>query len=165
MCVLSHVWLFVTPWTVAHQAPLSMEFSRQEYCSGLPFPFPRDLPDPGIKPTSKTLTTEPPGKPFSVCGERQESGPVEITPLICTPPIWGQRPVVTFCFMFWASSGLSVGSGCNLTAVRGQVFLPGLPQGSPAHHPPWLQFWWLWQPCLLIRPEVPHFSMACPERV
>ena len=47
--VLSHVWLFATPWTVAHQAPLSMEFSRQEYWSGLPFSSPGDLPDPGIK--------------------------------------------------------------------------------------------------------------------
>ena len=44
--------LFATPWTVAFQAPLSMEFSRQEYWSGLPFPTPKDLPDPGIKPTS-----------------------------------------------------------------------------------------------------------------
>ena len=43
--VLSHVWLFVTPWTVTCQAPLSIEFSRQEYWSGLPFPPPRDLPD------------------------------------------------------------------------------------------------------------------------
>ena len=43
---------FVTPWTVACLAPLSMEFSRQEYRSGLPFPPPRDLPDPGTKPTS-----------------------------------------------------------------------------------------------------------------
>ena len=42
----------MTPWTVAHQAPLSMEFSRQEYWSGLPFPIPGDLPDPGIEPTS-----------------------------------------------------------------------------------------------------------------
>ena len=42
----------VTPCTVAHQAPLSMEFSRQEYWSGLPFPSPGDLPDPGIKPKS-----------------------------------------------------------------------------------------------------------------
>ena len=50
--LLSHVWLFVTPWTVAYQAPLSMRFSRQEYWSGLPFPTPRDLPDPGIKPES-----------------------------------------------------------------------------------------------------------------
>ena len=52
------------PWTVAHQAPLSMGFSRQEYWSGLPFPSPGDLPDPGIKPESAALaggffTTEP----------------------------------------------------------------------------------------------------------
>ena len=52
VCMLSHVQLFATPCTVAHQAPLSMEFSRQEYWSGLPFPTPRDLPDPGIKPLS-----------------------------------------------------------------------------------------------------------------
>ena len=49
---LSCVRLFVTPWTVAHQAPLSVGFSSQEYWSGLPFPPPEDLPDPGIKPTS-----------------------------------------------------------------------------------------------------------------
>ena len=48
----SHVRLFATPWTVARQAPLSMGFSRQEYWSGLPFPSPGDLPDPGIKPVS-----------------------------------------------------------------------------------------------------------------
>ena len=47
---LSHVRLFATPWTVAYQAPLSMGFSRQEYWSGVPFPSPGDLPDPGIKP-------------------------------------------------------------------------------------------------------------------
>ena len=43
--------LFVTPWTVAHQVPLSMEFSRQEYLSGLPFPIPGDFPDPGPEAT------------------------------------------------------------------------------------------------------------------
>ena len=48
--VLSHVWLFETPWTVARQAPLSIEFSRQGYWSGLSFPPPGDLPDPGIEP-------------------------------------------------------------------------------------------------------------------
>ena len=48
--LLSHVRLFATPWTVAYQAPPSMEFSRQEYWSGLPFPLPGDLPKPGIKP-------------------------------------------------------------------------------------------------------------------
>ena len=56
-----------TRWTVAHQAPLSLEFSRQEYWSGLPFPSPGDLPDPGIEPRSPalqvgSLLTELPGK-------------------------------------------------------------------------------------------------------
>ena len=46
---LSRVWLFATPWTVARQAPLSMGFSNQEYWSGLPFPSPGDLPNPGIE--------------------------------------------------------------------------------------------------------------------
>ena len=50
-CKLSHVWLFSTTWTVAHQAPLSVELSRQEYWSGLPFLPPGDLPDPGVRPT------------------------------------------------------------------------------------------------------------------
>ena len=61
MCVriwLSCVWLFVTPWTVAHQAPLFMRFSRQEYWSGLPCPSPGDLPDPGIKPRSLALQAD-----------------------------------------------------------------------------------------------------------
>ena len=49
---LSHVRLFVAPWTVAHQAPLSMGFSRQEYWSGVPFPSPGDLPNSGIEPKS-----------------------------------------------------------------------------------------------------------------
>ena len=66
---LSRVRLFATPWTVAHQAPLSMGFSRQEYWSGLPFPSPGDLPgpNPGIEPRSPAwqadaLSSEPPGK-------------------------------------------------------------------------------------------------------
>ena len=63
---LSRVQLFATPWTTAHQAPLSMGFSRQEYWSGVPFPSPGDLPDPGIEPGSPAfqvdaLTSEPPG--------------------------------------------------------------------------------------------------------
>ena len=66
---LSRVRLFATPWIVAYQAPQSMEFSRQEYWSGLPFPSPEDLPNPGIKPRSPTLQadtlpSEPPGKHF-----------------------------------------------------------------------------------------------------
>ena len=66
------VLLFVTLWTIVHWALLSMELSRQEYWSGLPFPFPGDLPDPGIEPGSPTLeadalTSEPPGKLKIVC--------------------------------------------------------------------------------------------------
>ena len=58
----------VTPWTIAHQIPLSMGFSRQEYWSGLPCPSPGDLPDPGTEPGSSilqadSLLSEPPGKP------------------------------------------------------------------------------------------------------
>ena len=52
---LSRVRLFVTPWTIAYQAPLSMGFPRQECWSGLPFPSPGDLPDPGIEPGSPAL--------------------------------------------------------------------------------------------------------------
>ena len=81
MCICYYVWvlfvwmlrhgqLFVTPWTVVRKPPLSMEFSRQEYWSGLHFPPPVDLPDPGIEPWSLAcpalaggfFTTEPPGK-------------------------------------------------------------------------------------------------------
>ena len=69
--VLSCVQLFVIPWTAAHQVPLSMGFSRQEYWSGLLFSPPGDLPDPGIKPSTlvspaladRFFTTAPPGRP------------------------------------------------------------------------------------------------------
>ena len=72
---LSCVWQFATPQTVAYQAPQSMELSRQEYWSGLPFPSPGDLPNPGIKPRSPTLQadtlpSEPQGKP--ICRVHQE---------------------------------------------------------------------------------------------
>ena len=71
---LGCVWLFMTPWTVAHQTPLSMGFSRQEYRSGLPFSTSRDLPDPALSPhlciftlAGGFFTIESPGKPRS-CG-------------------------------------------------------------------------------------------------
>ena len=71
----SHGQLFVTPWTVTHQAPLSLEFSWQEYWSGLPFPSLGDPPNPEIEPTSLRspalagwfFTTSPPGKPLDQC--------------------------------------------------------------------------------------------------
>ena len=63
---LSRVWLFATPWTVTFRDHLSMGFSRQQYWSGLPFPSPGDLPDPGIEPWypalwADALPSEPPG--------------------------------------------------------------------------------------------------------
>ena len=72
VCVsrFSHVQLFATPWTIGHQASLSMEFPRQEYWSGLPFPSPRDLPDLSLIElvsfalAGRFFTTAPPGKPF-----------------------------------------------------------------------------------------------------
>ena len=72
---LSHVRLFAMPWTVAFQAPPSMGLSWQEYWSGLPVPSPGDLPNPVTEPTSthisslagRFFTTEPPGKPISLC--------------------------------------------------------------------------------------------------
>ena len=67
--LLNCVRLFVTPWTVAYRVPPSMGFSRQEYWSGLPFPSPGALPDPGTEPGSSALQvdavmSEPPGKPI-----------------------------------------------------------------------------------------------------
>ena len=61
VCVLSrfsHVQLFVTPWTVTHQAPLSMGFPSQEYWNGLSFPPPEDLPDPRIQIASPALQAD-----------------------------------------------------------------------------------------------------------
>ena len=75
---------FETPWTVAHQAPLSMGFSRQEYWSGSPFPSPGDLPDPGIQPTSpvspalagRFFTTEPSEAPVLIRQLRKCQGSI-----------------------------------------------------------------------------------------
>ena len=69
----------MTPWTVARQAPLSIGFSRQEYCSGLPFPSLGDLPDPGIEPRSPalqadTLPFETPGEPLEEEGQIKHCG-------------------------------------------------------------------------------------------
>ena len=84
---LSRVRLFATPWTIAHQAPPSMGFSRQEYWSGLPFPSPGDLPNPGVKPGSPALQTdalpsEPPVKFSSVT----QSCPTLCDPMNCSTP-------------------------------------------------------------------------------
>ena len=88
MCVPSHVQLFVTPWTVACQDPLSMKFSRQEYWSGLSFPTLGDFSNPWIELTSLLdspelaggfFTTTPPGK--SICVQAVAS----VGPTVCEP--------------------------------------------------------------------------------
>ena len=106
---LIHVQLFVTPWTVAHQAPLSMGFPSHEYWNGLPFPPPGDLPDPGIKPRSPalqadSLPSEPPGKLNSIhnsplvclqwCGPNHGRYLIASTSLIPSSPqsIWDSQP-------------------------------------------------------------------------
>jgi len=82
---LNHVCLSETPWTVAHQAPISMGFSQQEYWSGLPFPFPGDLPNSGIEPTSHAVPANSLPLPkmkegFQVLGFRREGndGPGQV---------------------------------------------------------------------------------------
>ena len=95
----SRVWLLTTLWTVAHQAPLAMGFSRQEHWSGLPFPPPGDLPDSGIKPASPAssalaggfFTTEPPGKPRKM-SQRAWSLPYLSSVFFSPPPGFSSVP-------------------------------------------------------------------------
>ena len=91
VCLPSCAWLFETPWSVATQAPLSMEFSRQEHCGGLPCPPPGNLPNPGTEHMSlvslsvagRFFTTAPPAKPLGlVClGPNQEQNSLDPGPL------------------------------------------------------------------------------------
>ena len=85
---LSRVRLFATPWTLAYQAPPSMGFSRQEYWSGLPFPSPGDLPNPGIKPRSLTLQADAlPSEPqeFAHRSTKTFSSVTQSCPTLCDP--------------------------------------------------------------------------------
>ena len=93
--LLSHVQLFATLWTVAHQAPLSMEFFKQEHWSGLPFPSSGDLPDPGIKLRSPalqvdSLLSETPGKPClflaAAAAKSLQPCPTLCDPIDSSPP-------------------------------------------------------------------------------
>ena len=78
--VAHHVLLFVTPWTVAQQTPLSMEFSRQEYQSGLPFPSPGDVSDPRMEPDFSALQTDslPPELPGKSMGRNEKDVSVDL---------------------------------------------------------------------------------------
>ena len=114
MCVvLSRVRLFVTPWTAARQAPLSMEFSTQNYWSGLPFPIPGDLPDPGTKftaPVSPGLvgglfTTEPLASAAAAAAAKS----LQSWSTLCDP----HRQQPTRFRHPWDSPGKSTGVGCH----------------------------------------------------
>ena len=103
---LSHVRLFATPWTVTYSASPSVGFSRQEYWSGLPFPSPGDLPNPGIKPRSPALeadalASEPPGKhhelysPWNSPGQNTGVGSLSLLQGIF--PTQGSNPGLPHC--------------------------------------------------------------------
>ena len=118
---LSRVQLFETPWTVAYQPPPSMEFSRQECWSGLPFPSPGDLPDPGIEPGSPALQadvlpSEPPGKPW-----KHTKG---LTKVKEKWGLWKDQKVGRF--WWWDSKPLHVGASWF-----------GSSSSSQSPHPPW----------------------------
>ena len=84
--LLSRVWLLVTPWTVAYQAPPSMGFSRQEYWSALPFPSPGDLPDPGIEPGSPAFQADALTSMMRLCNRTWQELPA--------PSIQGQLQIL-----------------------------------------------------------------------
>ena len=145
--MLSHVWLFVTPRTVARQAPLSMGFLRQEYWSGFLFPSPGDLPDPGIKPASPVFpalaggffTSEPPGTLRIKCNYICKDGFVITKHVVDTHhylAIWlGNKD--NYCFRSWIyeKSLLSTGEmGMLKIEVRWDSELTKLTPGGILKH-------------------------------
>jgi len=101
----SHSCLTMTPWMEAHQAPLSMEFSRQEYWSGLPFPSPGDLPDPGIKPGSPALQVDSYYFLAAPSGMWDLSFPTrDRTCALCSRREGGQQVVRTYLHWHWGQA-------------------------------------------------------------
>ena len=112
---------FVTPWTVVHQSSLSMEFSRQEYWSGLPIPYPEGLPDPGIEPESSalqvvSLPSEPWGKPTP--HDSQPQLPIcffSYLGVVYKNLSWSDTSLSKWSFFFWCQAGL-----CLLIPMRAE---------------------------------------------
>ena len=135
MCVLrgfSHVQLCVTQWTVAHQTPLSMGFSRQEYWSGLPWLPPRDLPNPGIKPSSLTFPTLEAGSlpltitwevPYSLAlvqfSSVAQSCLTLCDPMDCSPPGYSVQGILQTRILEWVA--ISYFKGSSWSRDRTQV--------------------------------------------
>ena len=116
----SHVQLFATLWTIVHQAPLSMGFSRQEYWSGLPCPPPADLPNPGIEPAtlmSRTLagqffTTSATWEALlTICSaaaaKSLQSYPTLCDPMDCSPPGSSTRGIFQARVLEWVAIAFS----------------------------------------------------------
>ena len=166
---LSCVQLFATLWTVAHQAPLSREFPRQENWSGSPFPPPGDLPDPSIKPASPALaggffTAKPPGKPHKT----YFSLPFFLI-WVCTSPArhscsWSPFSLVyklvshllfffntPCCNVFFPSLFFPNFSKLELTRMTFHMFLRSVHLLSV--------FKWLFVFVLCLSPEMPSFSV------
>ena len=128
MCVksLSGVRFFVTPWTVAHQAPLSMVFSRQEYWSGLPCPPPGDLPDPGMGPRSPSLQANslpsgPPGKPqrsYAVLCLVAQLCAILCDPMDCSPPGSSVHGILQARKLEWVTTSCSRGFSWPRDPIR-----------------------------------------------
>ena len=140
----SHVWLFTTPWTVAHQAPLSMGFSRQEYWRGLPCPPRRDLPNPGVHLLcllhwqADSLPLTPLGKPnlhdkyssfnlqiFNPPSKQMQSHDCLPKAHQCPPLLWGHRSASPTCFTLLALA---------LASPPSQPVLPSEPQTVTENH-------------------------------
>ena len=137
---LSRVWLFATPWTVACQVPLSVEFSRQEYWRGLPLPSPGNLPDPGIETVSLAppalagglLTTVPPGTSTLQCAAAAAKS-LQSCPTLCDP-IEGSPP------------------GSPSLGFSRQEYWSGLPFPSPVHE----SEKWKWSCSVVSDPQRRH---------
>ena len=105
---LSHVRLFAAPWTVACQAPPSMGFSRQEYWSGLPFPSPGDLPDPGIEPGSPASQADAlPSKPPAAAAKSLQSCLTLWDPIDGSPPGFPVPGILQARTLEWVAISIS----------------------------------------------------------
>ena len=132
--VIKSCLTLVIPWTAAHQAPLSMEFSRQEYCNGLPFPFPGDLPDPGIEPRSPalqavSLLTELPGKPKL---------------LVCLYLSWWKKKMWVIMTFLQFHSLSFLNQAYSFRALGEYLHVKSFPQAL--WQDGWLSEWMIWAP-------------------
>ena len=118
---LSHARLFATPWTVAYHAPPSMGFSRQEYWSGLPFPSPEDVPDPGIEPGSPALQAD------ALLSEAQGKSSF--------PYLANKATNV------WPQDMITGNHGCKVTSTEEVLGKCQLASGPRYHHNCVLAFW------------------------